>query len=376
MSLIPHADSYLAHGLNVLLIAKHGVGKTESVIELARRHGLACAHYSCALLDPWTDLVGVPMPQTDPATGEMRLEMARPQEPWDAELIFLDELNRADTRTMNAVFELVGQRSINGRPLPKLRAVWAAINPPDGEYDVQDMDPALIDRFDTYVELHPSPCARHLAQKLGAPIANALVAWWSEHEAGRLDETSYVSPRRLEKVGRVFLKTGQVRSALPPWGRYDIDALHAAVTTAGGLGAGSHMLNGKRPEPAWRYTPTAIRRDSGQLAEWLRANPKAHPAHHAVIKALTGISGNKLIDGYAEVLDAVEPTVAEAWYAELSQSRRTRLSNAAGRLAAADTERYARLERLPALLLADASSVELAYAYRPPLDAEVASAPR
>ena len=68
-SLIPNAKTYIKHGFNVLLIGPAGTGKTESVRDIASQFGLKVKSYSCATLDPFTDLVGVPVPQKDEKTG-------------------------------------------------------------------------------------------------------------------------------------------------------------------------------------------------------------------------------------------------------------------------------------------------------------------
>jgi len=53
-------------------------------------------------------------------------------------MLFFDELNRAHPKVLNAVFELVQFRSINGDKLPRLQCVIAAINPPGAGYHVQE----------------------------------------------------------------------------------------------------------------------------------------------------------------------------------------------------------------------------------------------
>jgi len=63
-------------------------------------------------------------------------------------IIFLDEINRAGTiDVLQAVFQLVLDRKLHTHTLPDKWAVIAAANPPDGEYQVQFIDPALMARF-------------------------------------------------------------------------------------------------------------------------------------------------------------------------------------------------------------------------------------
>lgn len=225
-SLIPQAQDYLDHHLNVLLIGKHGVGKTQVVRESAAQKGWKVKYYSCATLDPYTDLVGVPVPEGEGKTAS--LNMVRPHDVDDADMIFFDEANRADDKVLNAILEIVQFRSINGEPLPKLKACWAAINPPTEEYHVQELDPALIDRFDVFVELTPNPSVSYLSTVMPKPVAQALCQWWNDHNQSQRAEEDYVSPRRLEKIGMTVTALNNpniVPKLLPPGGKYDSSKL-------------------------------------------------------------------------------------------------------------------------------------------------------
>ena len=66
-------------------------------------------------------------------------------------ILFIDEMNRAATDTLNASLQLVLDRRLNDHRLPivnnKPTLVAAAINPADADYTVNTFDPALLDRF-------------------------------------------------------------------------------------------------------------------------------------------------------------------------------------------------------------------------------------
>jgi len=145
-ALLPQLKTVIQQDWNVLLSGKHGIGKTFEVLRVVEDLGWSMKYYSTSTLDPYVDLVGVPVP-VDNDDGTRDLDMVRPKDMDNVELIFFDELNRADPKTLNAVFEVIQFRTINGIPLPKLRSVVAAINPVDGEYNTEELDPALIDRF-------------------------------------------------------------------------------------------------------------------------------------------------------------------------------------------------------------------------------------
>lgn len=61
-------------------------------------------------------------------------------------ILLLDELNRANTEIMQAAFQIVLDRELAGRKLHPDTIVMAAINT-NGKYTVNEVDPALLDRF-------------------------------------------------------------------------------------------------------------------------------------------------------------------------------------------------------------------------------------
>ena len=66
-------------------------------------------------------------------------------------VLFLDEFNRAPSDILNASLQLILEHRLHSHILPRIGGietlVIAAINPADGNYTVQDFDPALLDRF-------------------------------------------------------------------------------------------------------------------------------------------------------------------------------------------------------------------------------------
>ncbi len=191
------------NGFNVLLVGRHGVGKTEMVREVFNDLGWVWKYFSASTIDPWVDLVGVPKEKNGV------LELIRPASlDFDnIEAIFLDEYNRAPKKVRNAVMELIQFKSINGKKFPKLKVVFAAINPDDDEdmpYDVEKLDGAQIDRFHIKLPVANLPCPYYFKKTHGS-IGSLAVKWWLEQTKEIQD---LISPRRLEMGLKVFLADG------------------------------------------------------------------------------------------------------------------------------------------------------------------------
>ena len=135
---------------SVLLRGNHGIGKSQVVRQVARDIAAAEGMKSFEVIDRRLsqmtegDMIG--LPSTD---GEVT--RFNPPE-WFKRAcdkpvcLFLDELNRATPEVMQAAFQIVLDRELNGWKLHPQTRVFAAINT-GGTYTVNEMDPALLDRF-------------------------------------------------------------------------------------------------------------------------------------------------------------------------------------------------------------------------------------
>lgn len=177
---------------NVLLIGMHGVGKTYLVQDITKELGLKLGYWSASTMDPYIDLVGVPYPESG------HLKFAQREDIFDMEFLFFDELNRAHQKVRNSVLELIQFKSINGKRFPKLKMVWAAINPPTEEYHVEELDVALKDRFHLFIEMVPTVSLSYLKTKMPAKIAEVIMNWYKELPT---EDRERVSPRRVEYIG-------------------------------------------------------------------------------------------------------------------------------------------------------------------------------
>lgn len=203
-------------GLNLMMVGSHGVGKTFRITNLfdAKCPG-KWGFLNGSTTDPWTDLIGIPTAETK-ADGSKVIKYIKPEElSSDIEAIYVDELNRAPKAVRNALFELIQFKSINGRKFPNLKVVWASINPPgdidDIHYDVEELDPAMVDRFHIIIKLPTEPSVSYFETKYQS-VGRNLVEWWKQQPE---KVKKAVTPRRLEYLAMLYNKGISFDYALP-----------------------------------------------------------------------------------------------------------------------------------------------------------------
>ena len=126
----------------VLLEGPTGIGKSQVVSEFARERGLGVVVLDLSLLEP-PDLVGLPV------IREGRTHYASPAElpSQGCGVLMLEELNRAEVPVMQPALQLLSARRLHAYELPEGWICVAAVNPEDGDYQVNRLDPALRSRF-------------------------------------------------------------------------------------------------------------------------------------------------------------------------------------------------------------------------------------
>jgi hypothetical protein len=146
----------------VLLEGPTGVGKSQIVAEFAQSRGLGVVVLDLSLLEP-PDLVGLPV------IKEGRTHYASPSElpSQGCGVVMLEELNRAEIPVMQPALQLLSARRLHAYVLPEGWTCVAAVNPEDGDYQVNPLDPALRSRF-----LQLSVCADRGAWLGWAAAAN------------------------------------------------------------------------------------------------------------------------------------------------------------------------------------------------------------
>ena len=157
----------------VEVIGESGIGKTSSIVQLADELNLNFVKLNLAQIEEIGDLVGFPIRQfevTDGATikyvdesaledvrtegykttGKNRMSYCPPE--WIANkanggILLLDDWNRADSRFIQAVMELIDRQQYISWTLPKDWHIILTANPDNGDYLVNSIDNAQKTRF-------------------------------------------------------------------------------------------------------------------------------------------------------------------------------------------------------------------------------------
>ena len=138
---------------NIMLVGKHGIGKSRILEDFFEERGEKVVTLFLGQMSDPGDLIG--LPHLDETTG--RTEFMLPYWfPVDNKpvVLFLDELNRARPEVLQTVMDLTLNRKLAGKSLPQDSRIISAVNG-GNEYQLTDLDPALVSRFNIY-EFAPS----------------------------------------------------------------------------------------------------------------------------------------------------------------------------------------------------------------------------
>ena len=161
------------------VVGESGIGKTTSIMDMTKAHGLDFVKLNLAQIEELGDLVGFPIKQFQmwtekqgkkigkwvdevavndhsklgfQTTGKSRMSYSAPE--WIADkkaggVLLLDDWNRADTRFIQACMELVDRQTYISWTLPKDWHIILTANPDNGDYMVNSTDPAQKTRYIT-----------------------------------------------------------------------------------------------------------------------------------------------------------------------------------------------------------------------------------
>ncbi|MCL2283204.1 MAG: hypothetical protein FWC26_07795 [Fibromonadales bacterium] len=152
---LKNAITYLPAKKAIAINAKHGVGKSQIVEQLAAELGYKFICLPAGQIADAGDIIGLPDKRV--VSGETITAFAPPHW-WPLDqtkpvLLFIDEANRVVSPSIFAcLFDLVLNQNVQGKYLPKGSRVVAAFNPSNAGnfYQVQEFDPAFLDRFAVY----------------------------------------------------------------------------------------------------------------------------------------------------------------------------------------------------------------------------------
>jgi len=131
---------------NIMLVGKHGIGKSQIIERYFVRLGKKVVTLFLGQMSDPGDLIGLPV--LDGTKTDFRPPWWFPDDNKPV-VLFLDELNRARPEILQCVMDLTLNKRLNGKALPKGSRIITAVN--DGEeYQLTDLDPALVSRFNIY----------------------------------------------------------------------------------------------------------------------------------------------------------------------------------------------------------------------------------
>lgn len=217
----------LPSNISVLLRGRHGIGKSQIIRQVAQNISQATGN-DLEVIDRRLsqmsegDVVG--LPSTDGNTTRFN-----PPD-WYIKackapcVLFLDELNRSTQEVMQAAFQIVLDRELNGHKLHPDTRVYSAVNS-SSEYTVNEIDPALLDRF-WCVDLEPEVSdwlswAKTRSADKGGPLSDVIVEFISKNPSF-LDPSSKqpgavdASRRSWERLNDALVASEKINTPADP----------------------------------------------------------------------------------------------------------------------------------------------------------------
>ena len=133
---------------NIMLTGKHGIGKSQILKQFFEERGQKVVILFLGQMSDPGDLIGLPRLNEDTGKTDFMLPYWFPIDSKPV-VLFLDELNRARPEVLQTIMDLTLNRTLAGKSLPEGSRIISAVN--DGEeYQLTDLDPALVSRFNIY----------------------------------------------------------------------------------------------------------------------------------------------------------------------------------------------------------------------------------
>lgn len=203
---------------NIMLAGAHGIGKSRILTEYYESKGIKVVTLFLGQMSDPGDLIG--LPNKNEETG--KTDFLPPYWfPVDGEpiVLFLDELNRARPEILQSVMDLTLNRKLAGKALPGGSRIISAVNAGE-EYQLTDLDPALVSRFNIYT-FRPS-VSEWLLWAQRSDIATEVVKFIESNssyldghlrpDADNLDKTP--DRRAWERVSNVLKQSPAITNTL------------------------------------------------------------------------------------------------------------------------------------------------------------------
>lgn len=217
----------------VMLWGPPGVGKSQIIAEIARRHAVALVDIRLSQMEP-TDLRGIPFRAGDRVEWSVPSLLPDEQRQGARGILFLDEITSAPPTVTAAAYQLILDRRLGDYQLPPGWAVFAAGNR-YGDRGVTYVMPApLANRF-THYEIE-AQLDDWVAWAHTAGIDPRLIAFLRfrpdllfDFDPAR-NPVAFPSPRSWEYAHRALVKFESIPALL-------LDGLQACVGVAAGVEA-------------------------------------------------------------------------------------------------------------------------------------------
>lgn len=199
---------------NVLFQGPAGVGKSEIVQQWCRANTLRFIDLRAAYLES-PDLIGYPTVETIDGRQVTKHNVPEfwPHPGESPGVLFIDEVNRGTNAVMNCFMQLLTDKRIHNYEFPQNWMIVAAINPENGEYEVNTMDAALKSRFELFeVNYDRESFVTYMKdsawdERIVMFVESGSWTYTTPEEVAKNPQAKYVSPRNWSKVNNA-LKAG------------------------------------------------------------------------------------------------------------------------------------------------------------------------
>lgn len=252
---------------NIMLVGRHGIGKSQTITSFYRNQGIPVVTFFLGQMSDPGDLIG--LMHKDDSTGRSAF---LPPYWWPIDdhpiALFLDELNRARPEILQSVMELALNKTLAGKRLPEGSVIVSAVNEGD-EYQLTDLDPALVSRFNLY----------HFA-----PSVDDWMRWAGQNEIdSRVTSFLHKQPHYLDNDG--------AQSNSPQTG---------AITSG--------------------LVKTPDRRGWARVSDLIKSTKRIGPTH---IKMIAGIVGPNAATAFRKSLASPLPVTPQQTLLEWTKHRKT-----------------------------------------------------